>query len=145
MSKVTQQLKSRDGLVSGPLAPSNTALTMRKAFPLRSGHQPHCCYPKGMGSGLQLPGHVFFRRGSRLPHRWPHHPYPPGYNHGYRLNEAFACNQLVEAEDLAGGDVEASLWHDTCGQMAKEGSEVLAGLGSQGPRVRGEARVHTWA
>ena len=42
-------------------------------------------------------------------------PYPSGYNHGYGLDEAFGCDQLVETEDLTGGHVETSLWHNTCG------------------------------
>lgn len=49
-----------------------------------------------------------------------YHTYPPGYNHGHGLNEAFGCDQLVEAEDLTGRHIETSLWHDTCGQMAKK-------------------------
>ena len=36
----------------------------------------------------------------------------PAYNHGSGLYEAFGCDQLVETEDLTGGHVETSLWHN---------------------------------
>lgn len=81
----------------------------------------------------------------RVPHfppDGPHSPYPPGYDHGHGLNEAFGCDQLVEAEDLAGGHVETSLWHGTWGQRAEKGQEVLAGLGPQGPSRRGKPGCH---
>ena len=68
-----------------------------------------------MGSRLQVPGSSSSsRRGSSLGDG-SYRPYPSGYNHGYRLDEAFGCDQLVETEDLTGGHVETSLWHNTCG------------------------------
>jgi hypothetical protein len=76
--------------------------------------------------GGRAGGSVFFQVGISL-RQARRCTYPSGYNHGHWLDEAFGCDQFIEAEDLAGRHIETSLWHDTCGQMGKRDEKSWPG------------------